>query len=182
MAKIIKQWHGEVRARRKKQDLNSSVQSARTSLSTDWSIRDSPSDFSSHHRPPPPTPTPAPLPLPLPSEEQNNHLPSTNRGEITEEKQQWDNGACYICINIYRERERVSSSMNHPYKLHFNDSLCDNTFMTKIITKSFVFVHTTYFIHMGNKTYINILDTIIYFTFFYFIYFNASIVSKESVL
>ncbi|KAM7531752.1 hypothetical protein LguiB_035162 [Lonicera macranthoides] len=75
IANIIKQWHGEVRAKRKKQDLNSSIQSARTSLSTDWSIRDSPSDFSSHHRPPPPTPTP----LPLPSD-------STNRGEITEEK------------------------------------------------------------------------------------------------
>lgn len=77
IANIIKQWHGEVRAKRKKQDLNSSIQSARTSLSTDWSIRDSPSDFSSHHRPPPPTPTPTPLPLPS---------DSTNRGEITEEK------------------------------------------------------------------------------------------------
>lgn len=79
MAKIIKQWHAEVRAKRKKQDLNLSIQSARTSLSTDSrSIRDSPSDFSSHHRPPTPTPTP--------SEEQKNDLPSTNRGEITEEK------------------------------------------------------------------------------------------------
>ncbi|KAA8518777.1 hypothetical protein F0562_016449 [Nyssa sinensis] len=69
IAKIIKQWHAEVRDKRKKQE--QSLQSPRTSLSTDWSIRNSPTDFSSHLRP-----------KPVPSE--TNNL--SNRGEITEEK------------------------------------------------------------------------------------------------
>uniref|UniRef100_A0A5B7CAK7 MLO-like protein n=1 Tax=Davidia involucrata TaxID=16924 RepID=A0A5B7CAK7_DAVIN len=69
IAKIIKQWHAEVRDKRKKQE--QSLQSPRTSLSTDWSIRNSPTDFSSHTRP---TLVPA----------ETNDL--SNRGEITEEQ------------------------------------------------------------------------------------------------
>ncbi|CAK9164808.1 unnamed protein product [Ilex paraguariensis] len=67
IANIIKQWHAEVRAKRKKQQ--QFLQPPRTPLSTQWTLRDTPNDTSSTHHPP----------TPLPSE--------TNlRGEITEEQ------------------------------------------------------------------------------------------------
>ncbi len=80
MAKIIRQWHAEVRERRKKQE--QFFQSPRTSLSTEWSPRRiSANEFSSFLRP--------------------TSVPSYNihRGEIVEEEEE----------NIVREEAAGSS-------------------------------------------------------------------------
>ncbi|KAI7996907.1 MLO-like protein 3 [Camellia lanceoleosa] len=80
IANIIKQWHAEVRVKRKKQEQCSLLMSPRTSLSTpDWSLRNSPTDFSSHHHHRPTSTTPIPT-------DQTNKNNFSNRGEITEEK------------------------------------------------------------------------------------------------
>ncbi|KAI7997499.1 MLO-like protein 3 [Camellia lanceoleosa] len=80
IANIIKQWHAEVRVKRKKQEQCSLLMSPRTSLSTpDWSLRNSPTDFSSHHHHRPTSTTPIPT-------DQTNKNNCSNRGEITEEK------------------------------------------------------------------------------------------------
>ncbi|KAL7170144.1 hypothetical protein ACSBR2_035073 [Camellia fascicularis] len=77
---IIKQGHAEVRVKRKKQEQCSLLMSPRTSLSTpDWSLRNSPTDFSSHHHHRPTSTTPIPT-------DQTNKNNFSNRGEITEEK------------------------------------------------------------------------------------------------
>ncbi|XP_059646900.1 MLO-like protein 3 [Cornus florida] len=73
IAKIIKQWHAEVRDKRRRQE-QSFQSTPRTSLSAEWSLRNSPIDYSSHHRP---------MNNGMPTE--SNHL--SNRGEITEEEQ-----------------------------------------------------------------------------------------------
>ncbi|KAH7842699.1 hypothetical protein Vadar_008232 [Vaccinium darrowii] len=70
MSKIIKQWHAEVRQKRKNQGLQYSSVSPRTSVSTDWSLRNSPTDFSSHRRP----------------QTTQTDQSTSNRGEITEEE------------------------------------------------------------------------------------------------
>ncbi|GMP85043.1 hypothetical protein CsSME_00038355 [Camellia sinensis var. sinensis] len=80
IANIIKQWHAEVRVKRKKQEQCSLLTSPRTSLSTpDWSLRNSLTDFSSHHHHRPTSTTPIPT-------DQTNKNNFTNREEITEEK------------------------------------------------------------------------------------------------
>ncbi|KAI7998694.1 MLO-like protein 3 [Camellia lanceoleosa] len=80
IANIIKQWHAEVRVKRKKQEQCSLLMSPRTSLSTpDWSLKNSPTDFSSHHHHRPTSTTPIPT-------DQTNKNNFSNRGEITEEK------------------------------------------------------------------------------------------------
>ncbi|THG23302.1 hypothetical protein TEA_008600 [Camellia sinensis var. sinensis] len=80
IANIIKQWHAEVRVKRKKQEQCSLLMFPRTSLSTpDWSLRNSPTDFSSHHHHRPTSTTPIPT-------DQTNKNNFSNRGEITEEK------------------------------------------------------------------------------------------------
>ncbi|KAI7981611.1 MLO-like protein 3 [Camellia lanceoleosa] len=80
IANIIKQWHAEVRVKRKKQEQCSLLTSPRTSLSTpDWSLRNSLTDFSSHHHHRPTSTTPIPT-------DQTNRNNFSNRGEITEEK------------------------------------------------------------------------------------------------
>ncbi|CAL5350986.1 unnamed protein product [Camellia sinensis] len=80
IANIIKQWHAEVRVKRKKQEQCSLLMSPRTSLSTpDWSLRNSPTDFSSHHHHRLTSTTPIPT-------DQTNKNNFSNRGEITEEK------------------------------------------------------------------------------------------------
>ncbi|CAL5419929.1 unnamed protein product [Camellia sinensis] len=80
IANIIKQWHAEVRVKRKKQEQCSLLTSPRTSLSTpDWSLRNSLIDFSSHHHHRPTSTTPIPT-------NQTNKNNFSNRGEITEEK------------------------------------------------------------------------------------------------
>ncbi|CAL5422371.1 unnamed protein product [Camellia sinensis] len=80
IANIIKQWHAEVRVKRKKQEQCSLLTSPRTSLSTpDWSLRNSLTDFSSHHHHRPTSTTPIPT-------DQTNKNNFSNRGEITEEK------------------------------------------------------------------------------------------------
>ncbi|XP_058212859.1 MLO-like protein 3 isoform X2 [Rhododendron vialii] len=68
-SRILKQWHAEVRRKRRQQERQYSFVSPRTSLSTDWSLRNSPIDFSSHRRP-----------LAMPTDQS-----TSNRGEITEE-------------------------------------------------------------------------------------------------
>ncbi|KAG5553720.1 hypothetical protein RHGRI_011567 [Rhododendron griersonianum] len=68
-SRILKQWHAEVRQKRRQQERQYSFVSPRTSLSTDWSLRNSPIDFSSHRRP-----------LAMPTDQS-----TSNRGEITEE-------------------------------------------------------------------------------------------------
>lgn len=68
-SRILKQWHAEVRQKRRQQERQYSFVSPRTSLSTDWSLRNSPIDLSSHRRP-----------LAMPTDQS-----TSNRGEITEE-------------------------------------------------------------------------------------------------
>ncbi|GFZ02342.1 seven transmembrane MLO family protein [Actinidia rufa] len=74
---IIKQWHAEVRQRRRKQEQRTLV-SPRTSLSIEWSLRISPTDFSSHHRP-----------TPMPTDQGKNII--AGGGEITEEQDEKTN-------------------------------------------------------------------------------------------
>lgn len=68
-SRILKQWHAEVRQKRRQQERQYSFVSPRTSLSTDWSLRNSPIDLSSHRRP-----------LGMPTDQS-----TSNWGEITEE-------------------------------------------------------------------------------------------------
>ncbi|KAI7997500.1 MLO-like protein 3 [Camellia lanceoleosa] len=80
IANIIKQWHAEATVKRKKQEQCSLLTSPRTSLSTpDWSLRNNPTDFSSHHHHRPTSTSPIPT-------DQTNKNNFSNRGEITEEK------------------------------------------------------------------------------------------------
>lgn len=76
VAKIIKQWHAEVRERRRIQE--QTLQSPRTSLSTDWSSRSRTPEFSPH-RPS----------IAAPSES----IHFSNIGEITEEEEVGRDGA-----------------------------------------------------------------------------------------
>ncbi|XP_057512766.1 MLO-like protein 3 [Actinidia eriantha] len=74
---IIKQWHAEVRQRRRKQEQRTLV-SPRSSLSIEWSLRTSPTYFSSHHRP-----------TPMPTDQGKNII--AGGGEITEEQDEKTN-------------------------------------------------------------------------------------------
>lgn len=92
-AKIIKQWHAEVRERRKKQE--QSVQSTRTSLSTNeyWSsTRGRPTDHSS-------------LPKPTSMANESNIHFNNQKGEITEEE---------VVVAVNNNKEEASSSMAPP--------------------------------------------------------------------